>query len=1107
MTILTRTRLGFASGLTLVAAAGVAVYFGTVSISKSGEKRVIIEEHLKLITHVLSTLKDAETGQRGFLLTGKKEYLSPFNEAVRNIPGEMTSLKGALLLDPDQSRIFSAYTALVESKLAELKLTISLRQKEGLKAALVIVNNGSGQRAMDRIRKLSAELEDKERVQIKTINAKSHWTFHLATVLSILASCLATLLLSIAAWISRKRSGQIARALAEAQKSKQELTVFFDVALDLLCISGTDGYFYKMNPAWELVLGYSPEELCKIPYKDLIHPDDLEPTVREVQKQMNGSRVIHFENRFRCKNGDYKLLQWNSVPIGNFMYAAAQDITDRRAAESSLKQQQNFMKDILDNLPVALFCKDATNDFRFTLWNKMSENIFGLRKEDVIGKNDYDFFPKEQSDHFLKCDRETIMGGKIQEIAEEQVDSKSLGRITLHTYKVPVANDGGPTKYLLGISENITERKKAEFDLFQKRSQLSEAQKIAHLGNWEWDLPSDQVIWSDEMYRIHGLIPGEIFPTYQVVRGFTHLEDRMNFDEKVKKCREEKIPYDIEYRVLRRDGTSRMLVGSGKAICNSEGQTVKLFGICQDITERKKTTDALKALIDFSPLSTIVTTADGKIEVWNHASERIFGWKEKEVLGRDMPFVTEDQLAESKEIFGKVLRGQRLIGHEVTRRRKDGAEIVISQSAVPLIDARGEAYGVLEVLADITKQKANELEIIRARELADRATLAKSEFLAHMSHEIRTPINGVIGMTGLLLDTELTVEQRDYADMVRLSADNLLTLINDVLDFSKIEAGKLDLEIIDFDLEHLLYDLERTLGFAAAKKGIRLVKSISPKITHLIYKSDPGKLIQILTNLTNNAIKFTSKGQVSIKVLPLETIGETIGEKVKLKFQITDTGIGIPENAMGRLFKAFSQADKTTTRKFGGTGLGLSISKQLVNMLGGEIGVESIEGKGSTFWFTLTLEKGKLIAIRKLETTKKAVLQPSEKRIRILLAEDNSINQLVAMKMLQKHGYYVDAVANGLEAIDALRTIPYDLVLMDCQMPELDGYEATRIIRKSKTLTAPLVPIIAMTANAMTGDREKCLSAGMDDYVTKPVKAQDLISAIERVLENSRKAS
>lgn len=388
------------------------------------------------------------------------------------------------------------------------------------------------------------------------------------------------------------------------------------------------------------------------------------------------------------------------------------------------------------------------------------------------------------------------------------------------------------------------------------------------------------------------------------------------------------------------------------------------------------------------------------------------------------------------------------------------------------------------------------VELAEARDAALAAARVKSEFLASISHELRTPLNGIVGMTGFLLDGELDREQRERACTVRSCSESLLTLVNDLLDFSKIEAGKIEFERIDHDLQPLVNEVADMLRPYAQPKELEVVTRIAADVPARLH-GDPYRLRQVLVNLTSNAVKFTARGTVAIDVRRVRLAGGADG----LHFAIADTGIGIPEDRLGRLFEPFSQADASTTRTFGGTGLGLVICKRLVEAMGGSIGVESTPGVGSTFWFTIPLVAAKQPATIATDPPgtggdaedRRAALQG----LRVLLVEDHVVNQKVAMTMLERLGCHADMVANGLEALQALANVPYDLVLMDCMMPELDGYDATRAIREREAREGrPRLPILALTANAMPTDRERCLEAGMDDHLAKPLRMHELADAM-----------
>jgi len=432
--------------------------------------------------------------------------------------------------------------------------------------------------------------------------------------------------------------------------------------------------------------------------------------------------------------------------------------------------------------------------------------------------------------------------------------------------------------------------------------------------------------------------------------------------------------------------------------------------------------------------------------------------------------------------------------------RSSVAELELSYKNQGLIDDLTSAGKDMEVLnqsllSEIQHGKKIEAELKLAKEKAEKMSKAKGEFLANMSHEIRTPMNGVTGTLQLLEDTVLNTEQKQLVRTASSSADALLAILNDILDISKIEAGKLDFEHIAFDFKHIINNIVILHAQKAETQGVNLQQKYDDELPDYVM-GDPIRLRQIIINLVSNALKFTRQGEVNISI---EVISND-EKKVRLKIAVTDTGIGIPEAALETLFNAFTQADGSTTRKYGGTGLGLAIVSQLVGLMRGELGVDSVEGEGSSFWFIVDFDCTEKIVGEELPVMgEKAVLQLDSK---VLLVEDNPVNQIIAQKMLEKTGIDPVLANNGVEALKILAEQEFDLVLMDCQMPEMDGFDATREIRERgiKALHDNELPIVAMTANVMAGDRERCLEVGMNDYIGKPVQRTHLESVLRKWL-------
>lgn len=559
-------------------------------------------------------------------------------------------------------------------------------------------------------------------------------------------------------------------------------------------------------------------------------------------------------------------------------------------------------------------------------------------------------------------------------------------------------------------------------------------------------------------------------------------------------------PYQKEY--IHKDGHKYPVLLSGIKISDLDSKDY-IWSVAQDISSQKQYEEKLRKAKQQADLDTfrmrLANDSAGigiwewdlhtNALVWDDWMYKLYGRTEGEFSGAYEAWessVHTDDIELAKTKLESAVAGTGIYDAEFRVVWPNGTTRVMKASAEVIRDVKGNPLKVIGVNYDIT-------EIQQAKNEALKLAEAKSQFLANMSHEIRTPMNGIVGLTSLLLNSSLDDEQRGWAQGVKASTDSLLTIINDILDISKIESGKLNIESTRFDLMAILHQLTQPIKISAKEKSISFSMNTTG-IKNSEFMGDPTRIKQIITNLLNNAIKFTEEGGVTLSVEQRDSIKN---KNNKLLFTITDTGIGISPDVIDSLFQRFSQADNSTTRRFGGTGLGLNISKQLTELMGGEIGCESMEGEGSTFWFSLDLPVATAVSESKEKTAERDKLNVDLAGLKILLVEDVMINQLVAQKILETMGGQVEIAENGLEAVDMVSRNTYDIVFMDCHMPEMDGFQAARKIRsveKNKNL-----PIIALTAGAMKEEHDKCISSGMNLVVTKPFEPSDIVEAISLV--------
>jgi PAS domain S-box-containing protein len=552
---------------------------------------------------------------------------------------------------------------------------------------------------------------------------------------------------------------------------------------------------------------------------------------------------------------------------------------------------------------------------------------------------------------------------------------------------------------------------------------------------------------------------------------------------------------DSEYRMRHADGSwrwlhNRTVVSRRDAL----GRPDRVLGFVEDVTEKKHAEGLSRRMFEISSDAHLIFDEQDGILDCNEAALRMLRCADKtKLLGRHPGVFSAKFLpdgtpyAPDSTVIDSTARREGHYRFDWWAARFDGEVFPCEVSLTP-VEVAGRSV-LLVVWHELTERKREEEELRRAKEAAEAASRAKSQFLANVSHEIRTPMNGILGMTELALDSDLSSQQREYLGLVKSSAESLLTVIDDILDFSKIEAGKLELDPIPFDLHELVAQTLRPMANRAETKGLELVFRIAPGVPAGVV-GDPGRLRQVLINLVGNAIKFTAKGKVVVSVEPDEA--SPSGDGIGLRFNVEDTGIGIPSGQIEAIFEPFVQADGSTTRRFGGTGLGLAICVRLVALMGGRIWVESQPGLGSTFRFNAVL--GRTVESPGLASARPASPRRDDpaRRLRVLMVEDHAVNRKVGVRLLERLGHDPTVAVDGLEALERLAFESFDVVLMDLQMPRMDGFEAIAAIRGEESATARRLPVLALTAHAMKGDRERCLEAGFDGYLTKPIRPDEL---------------
>jgi len=900
-------------------------------------------------------------------------------------------------------------------------------------------------------------------------------------------------------------------ARRKLRESEERFRDLFEHAPSGICVAGLDGRFIKVNAAFCQMTGYTEQELLATSFDKLIHPDDLEPSL-QLRKTLfrDPDRSLEVETRYFHRSGR---LVWGRMRVSVLrsqdggppcFIGHVEDITERKRAEQALRETEERFREVFEHAPFGMLV--AGLDGRFIQVNAAFCGMLGYSEQELLGRQWAEF---THPDDLNRCQGLAGQLGESEDRCaedEKRYIHRSGAVVWVRIRIAQLRRPGGePSVHVVHV-EDITARKRADEILRESEERFRILADGCPALMWVTD-EQGGIRFINRAFR-------EFFgATFEEVNGdkwqaLMHPDDAPEYRRTLYLAVQDHGSFNAETRVRRADGQWRWVACYAELRLSPAGEFLGFVGLSLDITERRQSEQALQASEEkFRQLTEnirevfwMMSAAADEVVYISPAYESIWGRSCHSLYQDPMAWaaaIHPDDQERAHAVFARQLQGESLES-EYRIRTPNGQEKWIRDRAFPVRDRAGQLIRVAGIAEDISERRRYEEELIRARRDADAANRAKSCFLANMSHEIRTPMNGVLGMLQLLLETDLTAEQRQCLDVAQNSGWALLALIDQILDLAKVEAGKLALEKLSFSPRDTIENVVQLMRVQAREKSLNVYSRVSSEVPDVLL-GDAQRLRQVLMNLVANAVKFTERGEVAVAV----AVDSLAGSTVTLRFTVTDTGIGIPLDRAAELFSPFTQADASTTRKYGGTGLGLAIAKQLVELMGGAVGVNSHAGSGSIFWFTAIFDLAPAARQQPVPNwTGAGFRQPVGKtrlasNARILVAEDNATNRDVALALLGKLGYKGSAVTNGADAVEALRHGRYDLVLMDCEMPVMDGFEATRQIRAS---AHPAIPIVALTADAMATDRDRCLAEGMNDYLSKPVDLRRLAEVLAQWL-------
>ena len=957
---------------------------------------------MTLLESTLRHLLDVETGGRGFADTGSVPFLEPYESGRHAVVQDLHALR-LLLVTPDQLQQLNILEEQANHQVEDVEEIVATRQNTGKIPTLALFEDGK--HVMDAVRFTVEQMEVAERGLLASRTQRARAAQHFSIVVIALGSLLGVIFLFIAGMTVSREIGVSTRARAQV-------------------------------------------------------------------KALNADLEQRVEQRTAALQAEVA------------MRKRTEETRERLAA-------------IVDSSDDAIISK--TLDGTISAWNRGAEKAFGYSAAEIVGKPMLVLLPPDRIDE----ESELLAGigrGESLEHFETVRVRKDGTKIDVSVTISPIRDDHGAIVGASKIVRDITGRKQAEEALRERERSLSESQRIAHIGSWAYDLrvPAARIVWSDELYRLYGVSSDTFVPTMESLLSLILCEDRSSIQDWVAACASGGKPADIDFRMMLPDGTVRVFRCRGELQCDSDHRPIRMVGTAQDITERRQTEDSLRESEErFHVMANGIqqlawmANADGSIFWYNQRWYDYTGTTLEETRGWTWEKVHDPVfLPKVMDRWKEAIASGTPFDMEFPLRGADGSFRIFLTRVMPVKNSEGRVVRWLGTNTDVSDLKEAEEASRRARVEAEEANSAKSNFLANMSHEIRTPMNAIIGMTYLALRAAPPPEQRRYLTKISGAADSLLAIINDILDFSKMEAGKMELENIPFSLGEVLSNLHDIVIHAAKQKNIAVVFSAAQDVQPDLI-GDPLRLGQVLINLVNNAIKFTEAGQVEVEV----TAVEVTKNRTRLRFSVSDTGIGMSAEQVTKLFQSFNQADASHTRRFGGTGLGLAISKQLCDLMGGSLTVESEPRKGTTFIFRAEFP----VASEALQVPADGEHFAPKKRC-ILIVDDDQYDRQRLSEILDTNGFRAEAVPSGEEALGELSRAsdagdPYDLILMDWRMPGINGIEAARQIQDRLNLQHDPA-ILMVTAFDCTEVMEDEMNSGLSGILIKPVKASFLVDTI-----------